>query len=69
MRLGGRGGFPGGPDRSGLGVRIRPEVEADASNHRLLLPRERRPNAIMQLGLIGCGVFFFAITAMVLLGR
>jgi hypothetical protein len=37
--------------------------------NRLLLPRELRPNAAMQLGLIGCGAFFFAITAMVLLGR
>ena len=37
--------------------------------NRTLLPRELRPNALMQLGLVGCGVFFFAITAMVLLGR
>jgi hypothetical protein len=37
-------------------------------NHTLL-PRELRPNALMQVGLIGCGVFFFAITAMVLVGR
>ena len=37
--------------------------------NRTLLPRELRPNPLMQLGLIGCGVFFFAITAMVLLGR
>jgi hypothetical protein len=37
--------------------------------NRTLLPRELRPNALMQLGLIGCGAFFFAITAMVLLGR
>jgi hypothetical protein len=37
--------------------------------NRTLLPRELRPGAPMQLGLIGCGVFFFAITAMVLLGR
>ena len=37
--------------------------------NRTLLPRELRPNLLMQLGLIGCGVFFFAITAMVLLGR
>jgi hypothetical protein len=36
--------------------------------NRTLLPRELRPGAAMQLGLIGCGVFFFAITAMVLLG-
>jgi hypothetical protein len=37
--------------------------------NRTLLPRELRPSALMQLGLIGCGAFFFAITAMVLLGR
>jgi hypothetical protein len=37
--------------------------------NRTLLPRELRPNLVMQLGLIGCGVFFFAITAMALLGR
>src|SRR6185312_8713473 len=37
--------------------------------NRTLLPRELRPNPLMQLGLIGCGVFFFAITAMALLGR
>jgi hypothetical protein len=37
--------------------------------NRLLLPRELRPSAPMQVGLIGCGVFFFAITAMVLLGH
>ena len=37
--------------------------------NRTLLPRALRPNALMQVGLIGCGVFFFAITAMVLLGR
>ncbi len=37
--------------------------------NRTLLPRELRPNLIMQLGLIGCGLFFFAITAMALLGR
>jgi hypothetical protein len=37
--------------------------------NRTLLPRELCPNALMQLGLIGCGFFFFAITAMVLLGR
>jgi hypothetical protein len=37
--------------------------------NRTLLPRELRPNVLMQLGLIGCGVFFFAITAMSLLGR
>lgn len=36
--------------------------------NRTLLPRELRPNLLMQLGLIGCGTFFFAITAMVLLG-
>jgi hypothetical protein len=34
-----------------------------------LLPIELRPNTLMQLGLLGCGLFFFAITAMVLLGR
>ena len=37
--------------------------------NRTLLPRELRPNLVMQLGLIGCGVFFFAITAMAILGR
>jgi hypothetical protein len=37
--------------------------------NRTLLPRELHPNLLMQLGLIGCGVFFFAITSMVLLGR
>jgi hypothetical protein len=37
--------------------------------NRTLLPRELRPSAPMQLGLIGCGFFFFAITAMVHLGR
>ncbi len=37
--------------------------------NRTLLPRELRPNLVMQIGLIGCGVFFFAITAMALLGR
>ena len=37
--------------------------------NRTLLPRELRPNLLMQLGLIGCGIFFFAITAMALLGR
>jgi len=37
--------------------------------NRTLLPRELRPNLAMQLGLVGCGVFFFAITAMSLLGR
>ena len=36
--------------------------------NRTLLPRELRPNLVMQLGLIGCGVFFFAITAMALSG-
>jgi hypothetical protein len=33
--------------------------------NRTLLPRELRPNWLMQLGLVGCGLFFFAITAMV----
>jgi hypothetical protein len=37
--------------------------------NRTLLPRELRPNLLMQFGLIGCGVFFFAITVMALLGR
>jgi hypothetical protein len=37
--------------------------------NRTLLPRELRPNLLMQLGLIGGGVFFFAITALALLGR
>jgi hypothetical protein len=37
--------------------------------NRTLLPRELRPNSLMQLGLIGCGTFFFAITAMALVGR
>jgi hypothetical protein len=37
--------------------------------NRTLLPRELRPNLLMQFGLIACGVFFFAITAMALLGR
>jgi hypothetical protein len=32
-------------------------------------PRELRPNALKQHGLIGCGAFCFAVTAMVLLGR
>jgi hypothetical protein len=36
--------------------------------NRTLLPHELRPNTLMQLGLLGCGLFFFAITAMVLLG-
>ena len=35
--------------------------------NRTLLPRELRPNPFMQLGLIGCGLFFFAITAMAFL--
>jgi hypothetical protein len=33
--------------------------------NRTLLPCELRPNWFMQLGLVGCGLFFFAITAMV----
>ena len=37
--------------------------------NRTLLPRELRPNLLMQLGLIGCGVFFFAITVIAFLGR
>jgi hypothetical protein len=37
--------------------------------NRTLLPRELRPNVLMQLGLIACGVFFYAITAMAFLGR
>ncbi len=37
--------------------------------NRTLLPRQLRPNLLMQLGLIGCGVFFFSITAMAFLGR
>src|SRR5262249_21993982 len=37
--------------------------------NRTLLPSELRPNGLMRLGMIGCGVFFFAITAMVLMGR
>jgi len=37
--------------------------------NRTLLPRELRPNRLMQLGLIGCGIFFFSITAMALIGR
>jgi hypothetical protein len=37
--------------------------------NRTLLPRELRPNWLMQVGLIGCGLFFFAITVMALLGR
>jgi hypothetical protein len=34
--------------------------------NRTLLPCELRPNPLMQLGLILCGLFFFAITAMAL---
>jgi hypothetical protein len=37
--------------------------------NRTLLPRELRPNLFMQLGLAGCGCFFFAITLMALMGR
>jgi len=37
--------------------------------NRTLLPRELRPSVLMQLGLIGCGVFFFTITVMALFGR
>jgi hypothetical protein len=37
--------------------------------NRTLLPRELRPGRLLQLGLIGCGTFFFAITAMALVGR
>jgi hypothetical protein len=37
--------------------------------NRTLLPRELRPNPLMQLGLFCCGTFFFAITAMALVGR
>jgi hypothetical protein len=37
--------------------------------NRTLLPPELRPNLVMQLGLIGCGVFFFTMTAMAILGR
>jgi hypothetical protein len=36
--------------------------------NRTLLPRELRPHPLLQLGLIGGGLFFFAITAMVALG-
>jgi hypothetical protein len=35
--------------------------------NRTLLPYALRPNLVMQLGLVGCGLFFFAITAMALL--
>jgi hypothetical protein len=35
--------------------------------NRTLLPRELRPNALMQLGLVACGTFFIAVTALVLL--
>jgi hypothetical protein len=37
--------------------------------NRTLLPSELRPNPIMQLGLLCCGTFFLAITAMALVGR
>jgi hypothetical protein len=37
--------------------------------NRTLLPRELQPNPFMQLGLLGCGAYFFAITAMALWGR
>jgi hypothetical protein len=37
--------------------------------NRTLVPRELRPNAFMQVGLVGCGMFFFAITAIVIVGR
>jgi hypothetical protein len=36
--------------------------------NRSLLPRELRPNLIMQLGLVGCGLFFFAITVAAVVG-
>jgi hypothetical protein len=36
--------------------------------NRTLLPRELRPNIIMQLGLVGCGLFFFAITVAAVVG-
>ena len=34
--------------------------------NRTLLPRELRPNWFMQLGIIICGLFFFAISGIVL---
>ena len=37
--------------------------------NRSLLPRELRPNLIMQLGLVGCGLFFFAITVAAVVGN
>jgi hypothetical protein len=37
--------------------------------NRSLLPRELRPNLIMQLGLVGCGLFFFAITIAAVVGN
>jgi hypothetical protein len=37
--------------------------------NRTLLPHRLRPNLLMQVGLFGCGTFFFAITAMALAGR
>ncbi len=33
--------------------------------NRTFLPRELRPNPLMQIGLVGCGLFFFLITALV----
>ncbi len=36
--------------------------------NRSLLPRELRPNILMQLGLVGCGMFFFAITVAAVVG-
>jgi hypothetical protein len=35
--------------------------------NRRLLPAELRPNLLMQLGLVACGVFFIGITAIILL--
>jgi hypothetical protein len=37
--------------------------------NRTLLPRELRPSLLMQFGLFACGAFFFAITAMALVGH
>jgi len=36
--------------------------------NRSLLPRELRPNLIMQLGLVGCGLYFLAITVAAVVG-
>ena len=37
--------------------------------NRTLLPREMRPNRLMQVGLVFCSVFFIAISVVVLVTR